>query len=174
MRLIEDLGMQYPVTQSKQKKRFGIYECSLCKDHVRVCTYDVKHKRNTSRCDKCKGVTHNMSGSDIYNVWQQMKDRCYNSKSKAYKYYGKKGVSICSGWLKFEGFLEWAMSNGYKKGLTIDRRDSQEDKRIKISIDDASEICEAYDTGIFIMTDFAKAHNVSKSCINHIIRRSRL
>jgi len=142
-----------------------------------------------------------MSGSDIYNVWQQMKDRCYNSKSKAYKYYGKKGVSICSGWLKFEGFLEWAMSNGYKKGLTIDRRDSQEgytplncrwitqsensyrmahrtnfenNKRIKISIDDASEICEAYDTGIFIMTDFAKAHNVSKSCINHIIRRSRL
>jgi len=201
MKLIKDLGQQYSTPLSKQKKRFGVYECSCCKAHIRVCTYDIKHKRHTDRCNKCKGIKHNMSNSDIYHVWQQMKDRCYNPNSKAYRFYGGKAVSICKEWLVFEAFATWAFLNGYQENLTIDRIESNGDytplncrwiaqsensyrmahrtnfgnnKRIKISIDDASEICEAYDTDMFIHNDFAKFHHVSISCINHILRNARL
>jgi hypothetical protein len=36
-----------------------------------------------------------------------MRTRCYNKKSKNYKYYGALGVSVCGHWLdSFENFLE--------------------------------------------------------------------
>lgn len=33
MKLIKDLGMRYATDKSKQKTRFGIYECPICKVH---------------------------------------------------------------------------------------------------------------------------------------------
>ena len=67
---------------------------------------------------------HGMSYTKIYGVWHGMNERCRNSKSKAYKNYGGKGVIVCAEWQLFIPFYEWAMANGYKEGLTIDRIDS--------------------------------------------------
>lgn len=53
-----------------------------------------------------------------------MKQRCFNPKCKAYKNYGGRGISVCDEWLKFEPFYNWAVTNGYKKGLDLDRRDN--------------------------------------------------
>ena len=50
-----------------------------------------------------------------------MKQRCTNPKSKDFKYYGAKGVCVCAEWEDFETFFYWAMSHGYKDGLTIER-----------------------------------------------------
>ena len=44
------------------------------------------------------------------------------------------------------------------------------DKIRKISIDDASEICEAYATGIFSCRELAECHNVSTKTINNLVR----
>ena len=58
----------------------------------------------------------------LYKVLNTMKYRCYNEKSTKYKYYGEKGITICDEWLNdFKSFEQWAISNGYKKGLSIDR-----------------------------------------------------
>lgn len=51
-----------------------------------------------------------------------MKTRCYNPKSDNYKNWGGKGIIICEDWkINFMLFYKWAMSNGYKNNLTIDR-----------------------------------------------------
>ena len=51
-----------------------------------------------------------------------MKNRCYNPKHKNYLNYNGKGISICDEWKNdFELFYDWSISNGYKKGLSIDR-----------------------------------------------------
>ena len=34
-----------------------------------------------------------------YNVWQNMKQRCYNINNKAYTRYGGRGIKICDQWL---------------------------------------------------------------------------
>lgn len=62
--------------------------------------------------------------TSLYNTWRGMKDRCMNPSHKSYKYYGEKGVKICLEWQKsFENFRDWALSNGYQEGLSIDRID---------------------------------------------------
>lgn len=68
---------------------------------------------------------HNKSHSKIYKTWQCMKSRCYDKNDKYhYKDYGGRGISICNEWLSdFMNFYNWAITNGYKDGLTIDRID---------------------------------------------------
>jgi hypothetical protein len=41
--------------------------------------------------------------------------------------YGGRGVSICDEWRNdFQAFYDWAMANGYRDGLTIDRINNDE------------------------------------------------
>lgn len=60
----------------------------------------------------------------LYVVWCALKKRCKTPTDKAYKYYGARGIDICDEWETYEPFREWAMANGYKDGLTIDRIDN--------------------------------------------------
>jgi hypothetical protein len=65
-----------------------------------------------------------MSNSRIYGIWEKMLQRCYNENSHAYFRYGGRGISVCKEWHKFEPFFDWATQNGYKKCLSIDRKDN--------------------------------------------------
>ncbi len=59
----------------------------------------------------------------IYNTWAHMRQRCYNPRDKAYRYYGGRGIIVCDRWSKFENFLS---DMGPKpEGLTIDRIDTE-------------------------------------------------
>lgn len=60
----------------------------------------------------------------LHRIWANMKQRCSNPKTKDYRYYGGKGVCVCEDWLNFENFYYWAMSHGYRDGLTIERKDN--------------------------------------------------
>lgn len=65
---------------------------------------------------------HNMKRTKIYRVWCSMKERCDNKNNKSYKNYGAKGIKVCEEWSNdFLKFYYWAINNGYKEGLTIDR-----------------------------------------------------
>jgi hypothetical protein len=68
-------------------------------------------------------TTHNMSGTKEYVTWRNMKTRCENPNSTAYKYYGGRGITICKEWLdSFEAFYR---DMGDKpEGLSIDRIDN--------------------------------------------------
>ena len=58
----------------------------------------------------------------LYTIWSGMRDRCNNSLSASYQWYGAKGVKVCEEWdNSFEPFHDWALTNGYKEGLSIDR-----------------------------------------------------
>ena len=68
-----------------------------------------------------RNISHNLSRSLIYNVWQAMIQRCCNANNKRFKDYGGRGISVCQEWIAFPSFCKWAFEGGYKKGLTIDR-----------------------------------------------------
>ena len=64
----------------------------------------------------------------LHRTWAHMKSRCSWSNGKFYKYYGGKGIKVCDEWENdFVAFRDWALTNGYKEGLTIDRIDNDGD-----------------------------------------------
>lgn len=68
---------------------------------------------------------HGQSDTRLYHIWRTMKARCVASNSHKYHAYGGRGITICEEWLNsFESFYDWAMANGYRDDLTIDRIDN--------------------------------------------------
>ena len=73
---------------------------------------------------KYKNVTTTEIGHSLYNIWKNMKCRCYDSNCKRYSDYGGRGIVICNDWLEdFDCFADWALKQGYSLGLTIERID---------------------------------------------------
>ena len=60
----------------------------------------------------------------LYGVWKNMKDRCNNESSDRYYTYGARGIRVCDEWENdFHLFAKWAIDNGWKVGLSIERKD---------------------------------------------------
>jgi len=57
--------------------------------------------------------------SPTYKLWQQMRRRCEDPKTKNWRYYGARGIKVCRRWLTFENFL--ADMGERPKNLTLDR-----------------------------------------------------
>ena len=71
---------------------------------------------------KEKMTTHGKSNTRLANIWYKMRERCYCSSVPQYENYGGRGITICDEWINsFESFFNWAMANGYRDDLTIDR-----------------------------------------------------
>lgn len=69
--------------------------------------------------------THGLRKHPLYTIWVNMRRRCFNPKDEAYHNYGGRGIIVCDNWNKdFKSFYDWAIVNGYKKGLSIDRINS--------------------------------------------------
>lgn len=59
----------------------------------------------------------------LYDVYHNMKQRCYNPSRPDYKYYGGRGIKVSDDWLRgFKYFLQ-DMQSSYEEGLTLDRID---------------------------------------------------
>jgi hypothetical protein len=68
---------------------------------------------------------HGLVYHPLYQKLYGMIERCENPKRLNYKYYGGKRISICKEWRTSpKSFIKWALKTGWKKGLTIDRIDS--------------------------------------------------
>ena len=66
-----------------------------------------------------------MNEKRLRNIYQGIKQRCFNPHRPNFKYYGGRGITICDEWREsFIAFRDWAVANGYQDNLTIDRIDS--------------------------------------------------
>ena len=77
--------------------------------------------RGSNSC-KCKNLKRN--NPRLYMIWTNMKTRCENKNNPSYKKYGGRGIGLCDEWMTFEPFLKWAVANGYRDDLSIDRIDN--------------------------------------------------
>ena len=66
-----------------------------------------------------------MSNTRLYNIWRGIKKRCGLPTAHAYENYGGRGICVCAEWREsFEAFRDWALANGYRDDLTLDRIDN--------------------------------------------------
>jgi hypothetical protein len=96
-------------------------QCAVCKQYVVHRLSDIKQYNG-----QCQHLRCNWGNERIGRIFNQMVQRCYNSKRKDYQWYGAKGVNICEEWLNNPNIFEqWALNNGYSDTLTIDRINSE-------------------------------------------------
>jgi hypothetical protein len=100
-----------------------------CGGYTKAQTSDLrKGKVRSCGCSHYKDrQTLNGKPTRIYRIWKNMKKRCYNTNNPDFVYYGHRGIKVCEEWHEFAPFHEWAMANGYKDNLTLDRIDNDGD-----------------------------------------------
>lgn len=133
MKLIDMTGMTFghlKVIRISEKKgnRNQVYWDCICEcGKTKPIQADGLRRGDSKSCGCRRGEglgTHRMSKTRIYRIFRHMKNRCYNPNVESYRWYGKKGISVCSEWSEFEGFRDWALSNGYHPTKSIDRIDN--------------------------------------------------
>lgn len=131
--------------------------------------------------------THTLSHSPVYNMWKHMRARCMNKNDKRFKRYGGRGITICEEWDDPQVFYNWAVSHGYKQGLTIDRINNdgnyepdncrfvlikinvRNNSNVKINEEQANQIRNIYAEGEIRQIDLAKMFGVSQQVVSKIV-----
>lgn len=124
--------IKYDGANKKRKTSMWLCKCECGNEKV-IATHDLRHGTISCGClseeNKIKFKAKYRKGVEtkerrIRSIYQGMYRRCYKKESNRYKNYGARGIKIYKKWLEdyFE-FEKWAMENGYKADLTIDRKD---------------------------------------------------
>lgn len=104
------------ITSGGGKKRKILCQC-LCGNQTTVRLAEFLSGRSSScGCFKRK-LTHkrfvktvdgnNSRSHALYSTWKGMKERCNNPNNVGFKYYGEKGIKVCSEWENsFETFVK--------------------------------------------------------------------
>ena len=66
-------------------------------------------------------MKHGMAGTKLYRAWANMKKRC--NKPTGHDGENYKNISYIPEWKEFQEFMTWAIENGYKEHLTLERKD---------------------------------------------------
>lgn len=91
-----------------------------------IARHKVKHtpRKNTGVNNNNYKVGFAMH-KKLYWIYYAMVGRCYNTKNPRYKDYGARGINVCDEWKNDnKTFFVWALANGYKEDLTLDRLDN--------------------------------------------------
>lgn len=81
----------------------------------------MKNKRNPPTRTR---LTHGKTYSREYRIWWDMLNRCTKPKTRRYKDYGGRGITVCEKWRKFTGFYE-DMGDRPTKDHSIERIDNE-------------------------------------------------
>ena len=107
------------ILPSGQKNKAFLCKCYCGTEKIIRKSHLVRGR--TQSCG-CKSKLQNgLSQHPLYKILQAIKLRTNGHYDDIYK---KKGIKICNEWSNFLNFYDWAIKSGYKKGLQIDRIDS--------------------------------------------------
>lgn len=98
-------------------------DCGTVKDYPLL---NLENKYMPTRSCGCVRRIHdgivNRSKEKLYGTYINMKNRCSNANIPGYDNYGGRGIKVCDEWYdSYPAFRTWALDNGYREGLTLDR-----------------------------------------------------
>jgi hypothetical protein len=128
MRLIDLTGKKYGkltvIERAGSCKSGSQWKC-ICECGKESIVAACNLKNGEVKSCGCLNIKHGLRYTNLYRKWDGIKKRCNNEKTPQYKDYGGRGIRICPEWENnFKAFYDWAMANGYKEGLTIERIDN--------------------------------------------------
>ena len=187
MKLIRKLGTR--INENGHLESWAIFKCSHCLQEKEMRLSSGKRAKSCGCIPN--NYKHGESYSKLYRVWAGMKKRCFNPKNKDYKDYGGRGITICPELTNdYIVFRDWALSNGYKENLLIDRinpngnyepsncrwltiLESNRNKTNTITMVIANEIRSLWNTGNYTFKKLSKLFKLSESHIKNIIYNKR-
>lgn len=113
----------------KNRDDFWLFECDCGSRKVMRERGPRQGKVKSCGCYQkfvmARNAKHGMYGTKLYYVHKSMMGRCYDRNHQSFKDYGGRGITVCKAWRHDKAaFFKWALSNGYKEGLQIERRDN--------------------------------------------------
>lgn len=110
----------------------GNYEPSNCRFGYSCVRKETTVQKRNEKAEKQKkrleaGIEGLLQQDPLYATYNSMHTRCENPNSDNYLRYGGRGIKVCEQWSGKDGFVnfrKWANSNGWCKGLSIDRIDN--------------------------------------------------
>ncbi len=113
-----------------RKTLYGIFRCECGKEEEKSMSNGKRQihcmecgNKEIGKKSKTRQTKHGGRYTLLYGVWKGIRARCHKKyKRLDVMNYQDRGIIVCDEWRNnFEPFREWALANGYKKGLTIDR-----------------------------------------------------
>lgn len=123
------------VEELQQRNKHGkkVYKCVCDCGNIRNVDGNSLRSGNTKSCGCLQreyaksgkaNRKHGFAKTRLDDIYFEMKRRCYDDHKPKYKEYGARGIKVCDEWLNNKiKFFDWAINNGYKENLTIDRID---------------------------------------------------
>ncbi len=99
-----------------------VYHMNLVRDISLSC--GCYRKEQTARNFTKHGDTVDGERPRVLEIWANMIQRCTNPKTRHFENYGGRGITVCAEWRDYTTFRDWALANGYRDDMQIDRIDN--------------------------------------------------
>ena len=188
---IKKLGVK-PCSIGIHTITFHLFKCPYCNRTIeRGFTHGTRAKScgcMKSEWSKHSNFKHGDYKHPLYKIWGHMKDRCYVVKCQRYNSYGGRGIRICDEWKEdYFIFKKWALENGFKEGLTIDRIDvngnyeptncqfltykenSRYKRHTKLNWEKVGEIRKKYKSGQYTQVKLSQQYGVHQTKISQVV-----
>lgn len=154
-------------------KKSVVFSSNLLKGHTKSCGCLKEESKGNFK--------HGFSKTKLGNIYNSIKDRCFRKKCKEYKFYGGRGITMCEDWKNNSlNFFCWAINNGYKEGLSIDRIDVNGNyeptncrwiTRAEQSKNKRTNIFITYNNETHILNDWSKITGIDRRTIQSRIKK---
>lgn len=121
-------GILIVIEETARRKSQRMVICICRCGNKTTVKLDYLRNGHTKSCGCLKKIKtteakykHGESGTRLHRIWSGMKTRCNNKNRDDYYNYGGRGIKYCAEWEVYENFRDWAVNNGYKARLTLDR-----------------------------------------------------
>lgn len=173
---------ELPPTKRPNGRKRRYLSCTCECGVVKVSSWDNLRSGKIASCG-CESSRHGGTGSKLHGVWHRIIQCCTDKNYVAYKNYGGRGISVCKEWKSFSKFRDWALSNGYEAGLTIDRINNDGDyepgncrwtTRAEQAKNKRTNVWVLHDGIRMIASDYSRLTGVSLSTVLYRIRSGAL
>jgi len=197
MDMIKKLNIR--MDKRDKRRRYGMFYCPYCNKNVeKIMESGMKQMSCGCAGGTIRGAKQTIHGdarkakdSRIYTIFYRMRDRCQNPKNSKFKYYGGRKndpVTVCDEWKNdFLAFKKWAMDNGYRRPLQIDRKNNlkgysasncrfvssainnRNRRNNKLDVESVRTIRSLYAGGQYFLRELGELYGVHMSTIGRIV-----
>ena len=114
------------VIESAGKDKHGnrLWRCVCdCGNEITTIANSLR-KNRTKSCGCFKFEAKRIHGeykTRLYKIWVGFRQRCTNPNYPGFHNYGGRGIAHCEEWNDYFVFRDWALKNGYRENLSLDR-----------------------------------------------------